>query len=630
MAVTDDEVKRKARTLGSDGRPSSELDNWLRDNGANTSQGSLAGREYTTAFNSRNQGGGGNQQQSQRTLGVTSIAQAMGKGASSVSEMGSEYKFDKSLFDPTSIDKVAKFENEIIKQLERESQLHTDVNEKMGITGELSRAYRDTILETVPLAATLGFDISNITDLVTTLGDKSGRFNLLSQETVEHSLVTTRAFGSTMRDMAETMTEFEKVGFGAADTLREVDTAGRSSISLGLNAKKTTGMLKADIGKLNEFGFGNGVQGLNRMVQKSLEFRMNMSEVFKIAEKVMSPDSAIELTANLQVLGGAIGDFNDPLKLMYMATNNVEGLQDALIGAAGNLATYNAEQGKFELKGANLRRAQEMAKQLGIDYKEFAKGAIASQERMVANNTLLAKGFDMNEKDREFLTNMSQMKDGHMSITIPKSIQSQFAEIGEDGEIRLDKLSQNQIDVLKENRKAFEEMNPEDIAKAQFTSTKNIELMLQGAGLKAVKTTKDTVFGKNEMKNGGTLNLENISKETLTWATEFNDKMMKGQGTAFKGELDNIISGLNATSASIRTLIKRTNDQVRNFLLGGDAGVDYMKTRKKEQDEKYERSNPRTNEFVIKSQINVVSTGFNNTPIIEKRGIDYITPIKGK
>ena len=53
-----------------------------------------------------------------------------------------------------------------------------------------------------------------------------------------------------------------------------------------------------------------------------------------------------------------------------------------------------------------------------------------------------------------------------------------------------------------------------------------------------------------------------------------------------------------------------------------------MKTRKKEQDEKYERSNPRTNEFVIKSQINVVSQGFNNTPIIEQRGTDYITPIK--
>ena len=567
------------------------------------------------------------QQQGNRTLTPTSIAKAMSFGVSSNSEMGTQHKVDmEGLLNPLTAYNT--LQNEILKQLERESQLHTDINEKMGISGKLSEEFRDVILETVPMAATLGFDIKNITDMVTTLGEKSGRFNLMSQETMEHSLVTTRAFGTSMRDMGETMSEFEKVGFGAADTLDQIDAAGRSSLSLGLNAKKTTEILKTDISKLNEYGFGNGVQGLNRMVQKSLEFRMNMGEVFKIADKVMSPDSAIELTANLQVLGGAIGDFNDPLKLMYMATNNVEGLQDALIDAAGGLATYNAEQGKFEIKGANLRRAKEMATQLGIEYKEFAKGAIASQERIAANNTLLAKGFDMNDKDREFLTNMSQMKDGHMSITVPKSLQDQ---LGKQTEIRLDQLSQSQIEVLKANRKAFEEMNPEDIAKAQFSSVKNIELMMQGTGLKGIKTVKDKAFGRNETtegENSGIIKLEALAKKTLEWTTELNDKVMTGKANAFSTELSRLTDGLTSATSGIAVGLTKYNDKLRNLLLGGDPTEDYMKTRKKEQDEKYERSNPRTNEFVIKSQINVVSQGFNNTPIIEQRGTDYITPIK--
>jgi hypothetical protein len=572
-------------------------------------------------------GSSSSKSESKETLGITSIAKAMSTGVSPKSEMGSNYKADiGGLTNPLSLGTT--LQDEILKQLARESQLHTDINEQMGITGELSRAYRDTILETVPLAATLGFDIKNITDMVTTLGEKSGRFNLMSQETMEHSLVTTRAFGSTLKDMADTMTEFEKVGIGAANTLDEIDTAGRSTISLGLNAKKTTEMLKADIGKLNEYGFANGVQGLNRMVQKSLEFRMNMGEVFKIAEKVMSPDAAIELTANLQVLGGAIGDFNDPLKLMYMATNNVEGLQDALIGAAGNLATYNEEQGRFELKGANLRRAQEMAKQLGVDYKEFAKGAIASQERIVANNTLLSKGFDMSDKDREFLTNMSQMKDGHMSITVPKTLQDQ---LGKQSEIRLDQLSQSQIDVLKANRKAFEEMNPEDIAKAQFSSVKNIELMMQGTLLKGVKTAKDTAFGRNEITKGegsGLLNLESKFQKTLAWTTELNDKVMSGQKTKFTDEIDKHVKVLVSATKGLEKGMEKEENRLRNYLLGKDAENDYMKTRKKQQDEKYERSDPRTNQFVIKSQINVISTGFNSEPRIEQRGTDYITPIK--
>jgi hypothetical protein len=551
------------------------------------------------------------------------VAKAMAKGVSSKSEMGGEFKVNMEGL--TNYKTAASaLQNEIFKQLERESQLHTTINEKIGITGELSRAYRDIILETVPMAATLGFDMENLGDLVTGLGEKSGRFNLLSQKTMENSLVTTRAFGSSLRDMSETMSEFEKVGFGAADTLLKIDTAGRSSISLGLNAKKTTEMLKADLGKLNEYGFSNGVQGLNRMIQKSLEFRMNMNDVFKIADKVMSPDSAIELTANLQVLGGAIGDFNDPLKLMYMATNNVEGLQDALIGAAGGLATYNKEQGKFEVTGANLRRAKEMAAQLGMSTADLNKTAIAAQERIQANNVLLAKGFDMNSKDREFLTNMSQMKDGKMSITIPESLADKF---GKQTEVTLDSLTQSQIDVLKANREAFEKMSPEQIAKQQFSSVKNIENMLQGAGLKSVKVAKDRTFGRNEMKEGpnsGALKLEAIAQENLKWATDFSDKTLKGVATNFGKEMTKYTDGLISATGDLEKQIKKENDRLRKFLMGDESGRKGLEGYDKEKKDYYERSNPKTNEFVIKSQIEVTNKGFNMEPAVNVKGTPYI------
>ena len=555
---------------------------------------------------------------SSRTITPSSIAKAQSFGTSSNSEMNSNYQVDID-----GLKNGSALQGEILKQIERESQLHTDINEKLGLTGELSRSYRDSILETVPLAATLGFDIKNITDMVTTLGEKSGRFNLMSQETMEHSLVTTRAFGTTLRDMADTMSEFEKVGYGAADTLDQINAAGRASLSLGLNSKKTVEMLKTDIGKLNEYGFSAGVQGLERMVQKSLEFRMGMSEVFKIADKVMSPDAAIELTANLQVLGGAIGDFNDPLKLMYMATNNVEGLQDALIGAAGGLATYNKEQGKFEITGANLRRAKEMASQLGISYGEFAKGAIASQERILANNTLLSKGFDMNDKDREFLTNMSQIKEGKMTITIPESLSEKF---NKQTEVTLDSLTQSQIDVLKENKKAFEKMSPEEIAKEQNSTVKNIFLLLQGAGLKGVKTAKDTAFGRNESvddKYAGAIPIEKTAQGLRKDMVDFSDKVLKGIPTQFTTNIKFATDGITAATNKVADSIGKYNDLLRILLMGGDTGRGGLEDYDKKKKEYNERSNPRTNEFVLKSQINVVYNGFG-VPTTEMKG-GYVT-----
>jgi hypothetical protein len=340
----------------------------------------------------------------------------------------------------------------------------------------------------------------------------SGRFNLISQETIERSYSTARAFVGSLEEMGTLFNEFERVGLGARSAMDSIDKAGKGSLELGLRAKTTVTDIRNNIEKLNEYGFSKGIQGLAEMSRKAQEFRMNMDQVYKIAEKVMSPEGAIDLTANLQVLGGAIGDFNDPLKLMYMATNNVEGLQDALIGAASSLATYNSEQGRFELVGVNLRRAREMAAQLGIDYKEFARGAIAAQERISAGADLASKSFDLKKEDREFITNLSKMDGGKMVIEIPKTLQQEFQG---QSQVALSDLSKSQIDVLKANKKAFEEMSPADIAKDQFTEIKNINLLLQRWAKGQLREI--TAAGAKEAEN---FNLDRETKELYNFIKE--------------------------------------------------------------------------------------------------------------
>jgi len=254
--------------------------------------------------------------------------------------------------------------------------------------------------------------------------------------------------------------------------LENINTAGKSSLTLGLNARRTTEELNKNIGKLNQYGFENGTQGLNRMVQKSIEFRMNMQNVFDIAEKVMSPEKAIDLAANLQVLGGAVGALGDPFQMMYMATNNVEGLQDALIGAAESLAVYSEENGKFEITGVNLRRARAMADELGMSYQDLSNMAIAAAERTSASADLMAAGVSVDETQMEFLTNIARMgKDGKMVIEVPPSLQEQLGKT-----VELEDLNQTTANAILENQKAFEKMDVKDIALEQFTETQKMAL----------------------------------------------------------------------------------------------------------------------------------------------------------
>ena len=574
---------------------------------------------------------GRGQQQSQQSgpqmsLGSIDDINKSSKGMSNIYE--SQTKISPDLYSIESTKRESAFQDEVLKQLARESQFHTDINEKMGITGELSRAYRDSMLETEPAARRLGFDLQAITNMMTTLSDSSMRFNLISQDTMTKSFETARAFGMTLPQLADAMTKYEEVGVGAADSLIQINTAARSSLSLGLNSKRITEELSKNLGKLNEYGFANGVQGLNRMVQKSAEFRMNMQNVFTIADKVMSPEAAIELTANLQVLGGAIGDFNDPLKLMYMATNNVEGLQDSLIGAASGLATYNKEQGRFEVTGVNLRRAKEMANQLGITVGDLNKTAVVAQERLLANTELLSRGFKIESKDKEFITNMAQMKDGKMSIVIPPTLVGKLgSEIGNQSEIAIDKLTQDQINALEKYRKEIEEANPADLARAQFTATKNIELATDATAQYFVKDFKNTIFGRTDYtgeKTGytGTLQYNKLRREELKLRETGYGLTIAGEGkdTQIGRLFESIKIGLSTATGGLADLIRKETlliDELAGKLESGD-----LKKKKAEKEKYDDLSNPKNN-IVVKTEIRVISTGYNNEPIINTTGTPY-------
>ena len=354
----------------------------------------------------------------------------------------------------------------------KEVELRNKLNSQISIGGELSRGYRNNIVDALDGVQGMGYSFDELADTAIAATKETGRFFTMNESIMENMAVTSRAFIGDMKEMAPVLRQFELVGLGAEKTLENINEAGKSSVTLGLNARRTTEELNKNIGRINQYGFENGVQGLNRMVQKSIEFRMNMQNVFDIADRVMSPEKAIDLAANLQVLGGAIGSLGDPFQMMYMATNNVEGLQDALICAAESLTTYNSEQGKFEITGVNLRRARAMAEELGMSYQDLSNMAVAAAERTSASADLMAAGVSVDEKQMEFLTNIARMgQDGKMVIEVPPSLQEQLGKT-----VELEDLNQTTANAILENQKAFEKMDVKDIALEQFTETQKLAL----------------------------------------------------------------------------------------------------------------------------------------------------------
>lgn len=364
--------------------------------------------------------------------------------------------------------------DEVLIYLQQQAKTYEAINEQIGMSGDLAKAFRSELMLASPDVIKWGVTFNEMSASVAQLVRSSGKFKLLSADTIEEMALASK-FTKDMTEFVGMGPNFERIGLGIRDMSVLVEKMGLRSMVLGLNARETTTLVNTNLKQLNAYGFREGVEGLNKMAQKSIEFRMNMESVFKLADTVWDPDKALELVANLQVIGGAFGDLNDPIKMMYMATNNVEGLQDALIGAAKSLATYNTEQGRFEITGVNLRRAKAMADELGISMEQLTSGAIAAMERQQAASDLLVRGLVVKDEDKEFLTNLARMEGGKMVIEVPESLREQLGLQGEETQLAIEDMDQKQVDFLLAQKKAFEEMTMEDVARQQVTLMENID-----------------------------------------------------------------------------------------------------------------------------------------------------------
>lgn len=455
---------------------------------------------------------------------------------------------------------------------QQQTELLGQVNKELGLTGEFSKAFRDELTQANPELLRIGIGFQDLSNASTGLVQETGRFLSLNRESWIDAGYAASAYVGTLSDLVRMYPAFEKIGIGASDASKQIEMAGKRSIELGLQSQKVTKELSTNLGKINEYGFKNGVQGLAEMVRKSIEFRMSMETAFKIADDVMDPDKAIALSAELQAIGGAIGDFNDPLKLMYMATNDVEGLQNALVGVAGSLATYNEEQGRFEITGVNLRKAKALAAEMGISYSELANGAIAAAERSSAASELLASGLALDEEQQRFLTNISTMKGGRMTIELQSDAMRDY--FGKN-EVALEELTQAQVGELMKFQDDFKKLSTEDIVRKQATDIENIT-----RDMNFVAALLRMEFGKtgSALVDAVGFDPAKIAAQTLKSSREYAPEI-KGGGEAIRSLMEDAEKKVKLQEEKKNAQTQQSNTSTVNVKheVLGDVTVDGLK-----------------------------------------------------
>ena len=220
-----------------------------------------------------------------------------------------------------------------------------DIGATAGMSDRLTRSFKDSLEE----VEQMGGSMEDITNIMNTMSDESGRMKILDREDVANIESISKGTNMMAADAARMAEKFDIMGVSTDTMGVHLATVFKESQAIGLNANKVIKVLEKNMGTLQSYSFSNGVKGMTNMAKQAVKMRLDVSDVLQMADKFYQPEAAIEAAANLQMLGGDIADaFGDPFETMYLARNKPEELAKKLGDMTENMMQFNDETGEYE------------------------------------------------------------------------------------------------------------------------------------------------------------------------------------------------------------------------------------------------------------------------------------------
>jgi hypothetical protein len=317
----------------------------------------------------------------------------------------------------------------------------------------------------------LGGDVSNVSATMMGIADGARRNVIATEDQVSKLYAASTILGTSSKELVE---NFAEVGIEVSQIGPNIESSIEYIQSVGLNAKTVMTDVTRNMELMNRFNFNDGVQGLTKMAAQASMLRFDMSQTANFADKVISPEGAINMAASFQRLGLAVGNLVDPFALMNDSINDPGALQDSLIKATKQFTEFDEKTKTFKINPQGILTLREMANETGISYDQLTKTALAAAD---LDNRLAAISPSLqfeNEEDKQFIANMATMsKEGDYVVKL-KNDETGIIETKKLGE-----LTQEEMVKLREQQENAPK-TLEDIQTSQLDVMKNIEALVRG------------------------------------------------------------------------------------------------------------------------------------------------------
>jgi hypothetical protein len=343
---------------------------------------------------------------------------------------------------------------DLAKAIEQTYNIQVKLNAAFGQGQERLSEMTKTISDAIPRIARLGGDIGDVQTTMIGIAEASRRNVISNTEDIEKLYAATKVVGGSAEELSNS---FLDVGIGIGEVGEQLEASVNYIRSIGGNTSTIMKDVRDNMKEMNRYQFEGGVAGLTKMAAQASMLRFDMSNTFALAEKVITPDGAIEVASAFQRLGVASGNLVDPFRLMNLSLTDPSGLQDSLAEVSKQFTYFDEETKSFKINPQGVLTLREMENAAGLAQGSLSKMGLAATELDERLSVINVAGLNIaSEEDKQYLANIATMKDGKYMVTLEDDTKKELSE-----------LTQPEFDRLIEQQKTGPK-TLEDIAKLQL------------------------------------------------------------------------------------------------------------------------------------------------------------------
>lgn len=191
----------------------------------------------------------------------------------------------------------------------------------LGMSGNKAELMRASFEDSAQYVTSLGGSLSDILEIQNGYANETGRARVLTADMVNSIELIGKGTNLGVEAATRLGAQFEIMGYDARSTMEYVQGVVDTSERMGVNTTKVLKNVSDNFKKLNTYTFQQGIKGMAQMAQYAEKMNIDINSALNSADIAKSLEGAIDLAANLQVMGGEFAK-SDPFELLFLSRND--------------------------------------------------------------------------------------------------------------------------------------------------------------------------------------------------------------------------------------------------------------------------------------------------------------------